>query len=79
MGRMFALLLLMPLLALPAGSANATEVSPPRLPPARPFVAPPDERQPTLRGLPRNIAHREGKRTQGQKDLDKALQICRDC
>ncbi len=78
MSRMFALLLLS-LLALSAGSANATESSPPRLPPERPFVAPPDERQPTLRSLPQDLAHREGKRTQGQKDLDKALQICRDC
>ena len=78
MSRMFALLLLS-MVVLSAGSASAAESSPPRLPPERPFVAPPDERQPTLRDLPQGIAHREGRRTQGQKDLDKALQICRDC
>ena len=78
MRRMFALLLLS-MLVLSNGRTYATEGSSLRLPPARPFIAPPDERQPTLQGLPQNIAHSEGKRTQRQKDADKALQICRDC
>ncbi|MCW5691989.1 MAG: hypothetical protein KIT48_06460 [Pseudolabrys sp.] len=78
MSRMFALLLLS-MLALAGGPTCAAEGSPFRLPPARPFVAPPDERQPTLQGLPQAIAHSEGRRTQRQKDLDKTLQICRGC
>lgn len=78
MSRMFALLLLS-MLTLSAGSASAADNSALRLPPERPFVAPPDERQPTLRSLPQDLAHSEGKRTQGQKDLDKALRICGDC
>lgn len=78
MSRLFALLLLS-MLVLCSGRTYATGGSTLRQPPARPFTAPPDERQPTLQGLPQNIAHSEGKRTQGQKDLDKALRICRDC
>lgn len=78
MDRMFALLLLS-MLALSSGPTYAAEETPLRMPPERPFVAPPDERQPTLRSLPHAIAHSEGKRTRGQKDVDKSLQICRDC
>ena len=78
MSRMFALLLLS-MLTLSAGSASAADNSALRLPPERPFVAPPDERQPTLRSLPQDLAHSEGTRTQGQKDLETAFRMCGDC
>ena len=49
------------------------------LPRARPFPTPADEAQPTPRDLPPGVAENEGKRTPGQKNFDKHLQICRGC
>jgi len=78
MTRMLARLIL-PTLVLLGGPIHAAENQPFRLPLARPFQTPPDERQPTLRGLPPEIARSEGERTASQKALDKALIICSKC
>ena len=51
------------------------------LPPATEerFEAPIGHRQPTTEDLPQNVLRDEGTVTQNQRNLDKQLNICRDC
>jgi hypothetical protein len=51
------------------------------LPPAmnQRFEAPIGHRQPTVDDIPGSVLRDEGAATQGQRDLDKELDICRGC
>jgi hypothetical protein len=43
------------------------------------FEAPIGHRQPTVDDIPGSVLRDEGAATQGQRDLDKELDICRGC